>query len=575
MTESLIRDKDPGEEPPESKGGTCTILLSAQNVTSKHRLALKSETTHAPLLKALGHSNSALPSLVIRILMLVRSMLFTHGSLESLFDAFVDGINAALEEKKTSTYGYIYRSCRQHVHAPCLSTFGFNAKRYSVTLPFITKLFAVWVLDHPLTADGESLKGSTQEFALRPGGGVARAYALPCAQGRHVTCIPIGSLRRFKVQESPRDRSSTAMTGSVLASSSQLPVAPSRHRTFFSSNAVPTFRANDLLPALGKGAVARPASILLNYKFQLSLQLCASKRATAGDTSLSRMLTSSPTMTSFINIDNCLIRRFPPSMHGLDLRPPSSPPPAFSWLPLPWLLLITEATAIDVSGLADVSCEARTLDALSPPLPTPANSSAASKELANPKAFKAYCSEKGKEARCCALPITLPESISMMNTSETLLYQLLCSASLGGASTFECLSCYLVHTSTAVVLLSTACGRFTSTCQRHKNVLGHEQIKIHAIFHTHKAVSLTLGKAYKAPKAISNSPPNQTLLKSISKKLKPSSNTAMASCETEPLINACQWVTKYRNDGSPYKTKMSDCGQTSCKWSKSYMPPQQ
>ncbi|KAF2241356.1 hypothetical protein BU26DRAFT_440685 [Trematosphaeria pertusa] len=49
----------------------------------------------------------------------------------------------------------------------------------------------------------------------------------------------------------------------------------------------------------------------------------------------------------------------------------------------------------------------------------------------------------------------------------------------------------------------------------------------------------------------------------------------MAHCEITLLVNACEWITKYRKDGSAYRAEISDCGQTNCKWSDNYVPPQQ
>lgn len=35
----------------------------------------------------------------------------------------------------------------------------------------------------------------------------------------------------------------------------------------------------------------------------------------------------------------------------------------------------------------------------------------------------------------------------------------------------------------------------------------------------------------------------------------------------------CRYVTKFCNDGTPYKWKTSDCGEITCKWSKAFVPP--
>ncbi|KAK3391221.1 hypothetical protein B0H63DRAFT_133565 [Podospora didyma] len=46
----------------------------------------------------------------------------------------------------------------------------------------------------------------------------------------------------------------------------------------------------------------------------------------------------------------------------------------------------------------------------------------------------------------------------------------------------------------------------------------------------------------------------------------------MAVSEFTPPVNGCEWITKYRNDGTSYRAKISDCGQTDCKWSSNYIP---
>ncbi|KAF2788610.1 hypothetical protein K505DRAFT_255150 [Melanomma pulvis-pyrius CBS 109.77] len=49
----------------------------------------------------------------------------------------------------------------------------------------------------------------------------------------------------------------------------------------------------------------------------------------------------------------------------------------------------------------------------------------------------------------------------------------------------------------------------------------------------------------------------------------------MAHQEITPLVNKCRWVTRYRDDGSAYRSKVSDCGRTDCRYSDNYVPPPQ
>ncbi|KAK1973572.1 hypothetical protein LZ30DRAFT_610415 [Colletotrichum cereale] len=49
---------------------------------------------------------------------------------------------------------------------------------------------------------------------------------------------------------------------------------------------------------------------------------------------------------------------------------------------------------------------------------------------------------------------------------------------------------------------------------------------------------------------------------------------AAQKSHTRDLVDNCEWITKRRNDGSTYRTKLSDCGSTKCKYSDSYVPPQ-
>jgi hypothetical protein len=47
----------------------------------------------------------------------------------------------------------------------------------------------------------------------------------------------------------------------------------------------------------------------------------------------------------------------------------------------------------------------------------------------------------------------------------------------------------------------------------------------------------------------------------------------MASVEIKELVNACDFKTGTRTDGSRYTYKERDCGLTTCKYSSSYVPP--
>ncbi|KAF1992730.1 hypothetical protein P154DRAFT_528254 [Amniculicola lignicola CBS 123094] len=47
----------------------------------------------------------------------------------------------------------------------------------------------------------------------------------------------------------------------------------------------------------------------------------------------------------------------------------------------------------------------------------------------------------------------------------------------------------------------------------------------------------------------------------------------MASVQIEELKNACVFKTGTRSDGSRYTYKESDCGQSTCKYSRNYVPP--
>ena len=39
------------------------------------------------------------------------------------------------------------------------------------------------------------------------------------------------------------------------------------------------------------------------------------------------------------------------------------------------------------------------------------------------------------------------------------------------------------------------------------------------------------------------------------------------------LVDGCEWRTMYRKDGSSYRKRTSDCQDSTCKWSDSYVPP--